>query len=380
MSKIEQYSRILHHRLTGQGAQFTVPTSNDHTDETWQASDLYIGEIGMNVTDDKIYFRSNNGIIEIGTSGTASGSDTLWAYASNSIQIGATYSPDAIIRNANSFVDLGSSSLRFKDLYLGGSSDGFSIINVNAGLNLRNANDNLITTIVGGNDKAPITMSTQSSIGNKTIGLHLNSENTEVSGTGANKTSISTNGAFIEDSTAVTVLSGLDVTVKNSNNVTYVGQGRERDYERSDSLAVGGEFVIRGVEDDLTGCYDESDLVKGQARLTTTDALTTNIFTRNWSTKSVIQCKAKVLGMAINDPALIYSAEIFTTAWTDTIDGFIVNTPIINETETFSTGGDIIELLAYADDTEFSLKVKGASSLTIQWLINYEYQVILNTN
>jgi hypothetical protein len=84
--------------------------------------------------------------------------------------------------------------------------------------------------------------------------------------------------------------------------------------------------------------------------------------------------------MAINDPALIYSAEIFTTAWTDTIDGFIVNTPIINETETFSTGGDIIELLAYADDTEFSLKVKGASSLTIQWLINYEYQVILNTN
>ena len=57
MAKISQFSRILHHRSTIAGQKFTVPISNDHSDDTWLNTDLYIGEIGINVSDDTIYFR-----------------------------------------------------------------------------------------------------------------------------------------------------------------------------------------------------------------------------------------------------------------------------------------------------------------------------------
>jgi len=73
MAKIEQFSRLINHRITTAGQQFTIPTSNDHTDETWLSTDLYIGELGMNITDDKLWFRTNNGLVQIAT-GTSSAS------------------------------------------------------------------------------------------------------------------------------------------------------------------------------------------------------------------------------------------------------------------------------------------------------------------
>ena len=71
MSKIEQYSRLINHRISTSGAVFNVPTSNDHTDETWLATDLYVGEFGVNVTDDKVYVRTSNGIIPVSTGSTS---------------------------------------------------------------------------------------------------------------------------------------------------------------------------------------------------------------------------------------------------------------------------------------------------------------------
>jgi hypothetical protein len=76
MAKIEQYSRIINHAISTSGAVFTVPTSNDHTDETWLATDLYVGEFGVNVTDDKVYVRTSNGIIPVATGATGSGTGT----------------------------------------------------------------------------------------------------------------------------------------------------------------------------------------------------------------------------------------------------------------------------------------------------------------
>jgi len=72
---IQQNSRIAHHRLTTQGANFTIPTSTDFTDGTWLSTDLLIGEIGMNISDDTIFFRTTNGIVEVAT---ASGLSSLW--------------------------------------------------------------------------------------------------------------------------------------------------------------------------------------------------------------------------------------------------------------------------------------------------------------
>lgn len=43
----------------------TIPSSSDHTDGTWLATDLYIGEFYMNTTNGKIYTRTTAGIEEI---------------------------------------------------------------------------------------------------------------------------------------------------------------------------------------------------------------------------------------------------------------------------------------------------------------------------
>lgn len=381
MSKIEQYSRILQHRLTGIGQQFTIPTSNDHTDETWSASDLYIGEIGINVTDDKMYFRTNNGIVEVGTGSTSSQTDTLWTFSNNNIEIGATFAPNAIVRNTNSLVDLGSQSLRFKDLYLGGSSDAFSVINVNNGFTIRDVSDSLITTVSGGTNGSSITMATTASNSPKKIPLHISSKNSSMSGSGEQRAIIATDKASIQGSENTAIIAGENVSLgSNANNTLYVGSGKNRDFNTSNSLVVGGEFVIRGVEDDGTECYNQSDLIKGQLRLTTVDGLTTDLFVYTWPQKSVIQLKAKVLGMAIDDVSLIYSNEIFVTAYTDNDTGFIVGEPIIKEVSTFNIAGEEVELTADADQNTFTLKVKGSGQNNIQWLCNYEYQVLLNTN
>ena len=43
----------------------TIPASSDHTDGTWLATDIYIGEFYMNTTNGKIYTRTASGIEEI---------------------------------------------------------------------------------------------------------------------------------------------------------------------------------------------------------------------------------------------------------------------------------------------------------------------------
>ena len=43
----------------------TVPSSSDHSDGTWLATDIYIGEFYMNTTNGKIYTRTATGIEEI---------------------------------------------------------------------------------------------------------------------------------------------------------------------------------------------------------------------------------------------------------------------------------------------------------------------------
>lgn len=385
MAKIEQYSRIIQHRITGEGVVFTNPTSNDHTDGTWSEKDLYIGEIGINVTDDKMFFRTNNGIIEVGTSGTPS-TATLWSYTGGQLAIGGTYSPTAIVRNNNSFVDLGDGTLRFKDLYLGGSSNGLGVINVNNGFTIRDATDTIITTSAGGSNLSSITMATASSSANKTRPVHINSVNTLFSGTVSNCASISSIDSTVYDSNQITLLSTDGVIIGTaSNNVTYVGNGYGREFNGNSSLVVGGKLYIRGVSDDTSGHYNNSDLVKGQTRLTTSNALTTPIFNYNFDNpliNGVVQIKAKVMGMDISDPALCYSCEIMTMGYKDTNGVYIADDPIINEINVLDPS---VEVNANAvdfgnDQGIIEITVKGTAANTIQWLCSYEYHSLINLN
>jgi len=64
-----QDSRIRLKRSTVASAQPTAAPSTDHTDGTWGVNDVYIGELFLNDTDQRLYVRTSGGILEIATGG-----------------------------------------------------------------------------------------------------------------------------------------------------------------------------------------------------------------------------------------------------------------------------------------------------------------------
>jgi len=64
-----QDSRLRIKRSTVALAQPTAAPSTDHTDGTWSVNDVYIGELYLNVADQRLYIGTTNGILEIATGG-----------------------------------------------------------------------------------------------------------------------------------------------------------------------------------------------------------------------------------------------------------------------------------------------------------------------
>lgn len=64
-----QDSRIRLKRSTVAGAQPAAAPSADHTDGTWGVNDVYVGELYLNDTDQRLYVRTTGGILEIATGG-----------------------------------------------------------------------------------------------------------------------------------------------------------------------------------------------------------------------------------------------------------------------------------------------------------------------
>lgn len=76
MGLITQYSRISHHTIFGQtGVTFSVPSSEDFTDGTWEITDLCLSEIGVSEDEGKVYIRIGDEVKQfqmIGASGSVS--------------------------------------------------------------------------------------------------------------------------------------------------------------------------------------------------------------------------------------------------------------------------------------------------------------------
>jgi hypothetical protein len=106
------------------GATPSIPPSDDHTDGTWTANDIYIGEFFLNVQDDTAFYRSVNGIVQL-SSVSMTGSNNIWYdNGLNQISLGVPFSYEsAVIPSGNNITDLGSTASYWKDLY------GASIIN-----------------------------------------------------------------------------------------------------------------------------------------------------------------------------------------------------------------------------------------------------------
>lgn len=69
---IKSNERILIKRTDVGGAIPTIPSTTDHSDGTWLATDVYVGELMMNTTDNKLWWRSDNNINLIYSSGNTS--------------------------------------------------------------------------------------------------------------------------------------------------------------------------------------------------------------------------------------------------------------------------------------------------------------------
>ena len=70
-----QYWRVIQKYSTITGQVPTIPPSADHNDGTWSDTDLYVGELFMNVTDNRVWYRALDGIHEI--AGTVSGTGSF---------------------------------------------------------------------------------------------------------------------------------------------------------------------------------------------------------------------------------------------------------------------------------------------------------------
>lgn len=388
MAKIEQYSRLINHGITTAGSQFSIPTSNDHSDGTWLATDLYIGEIGINVTDDTIFMRTNNGIIQIATgtsSGSTASSSGVFVYNAPNIEIGSTYSADAFTPRSGYYTDMGSSSLRWKNLYLGGASNGLTTINVNGGLYITEATDSILVTNNIASNNAPIEIGLTSSNVNKDRPLYLNGRANTSSGSTNYITTLSTNTVSFSNCSYVVAMAGSSITFDDSvTNVVHLGVAKGKTNYNSEEVIAGGQLAVRGVEDDGSTQYNRSDWTTTQALLRTSNANTTTIATIPWTATAsggdVVQVKGYLIGTDIADASLVYSAEIMgcysITGTASSLTVTEIGVPVLHAQSNWS--GDQPDCEMAADASGVYIQVSGIAATTIQWLCSYSYHKLIN--
>jgi hypothetical protein len=84
MSIATEFSRLVFKRSVLPGVVPTIPTATT-IDNTWLPTDLLVGEAFVNVVDDRFWFRTDNGIIEVALSG-----NSMYRYTTGATLVGST--------------------------------------------------------------------------------------------------------------------------------------------------------------------------------------------------------------------------------------------------------------------------------------------------
>lgn len=396
MARIDQYARLIHHRLTAAGARFSIPASADHTDETWASTDLYIGEIGINITDDKVFARTNNGIIELAVATQSGTGQVVWIVSGNDVLVGPSYSNTTAVTKAvgSTFSDLGKTSNRWGSLFLGTNADLKGTINTSDKLEIRdNAGNRFMTAnyVISSEDSA-IHIGTFSQTQYKNQGLFLNTMAATMSNGGYNRVMISCEDVIMDDVECAVAINGYKVQLGDTNLgtngfVTHIGPGYGKKNIYSSRTTIGGSLAVRSLDGGTLGgnsqpIYSDSDYVTTQAKLQTLNALSTPIVTMGWTAGEAIQMKARVMGINRDDNN-VYSAEIFATGLNDGFTATMIGDPIILEQSNFGATSsmppyDLAEATIECDINNFYVKVKGHSASPVEWICTYSYQKMQN--
>lgn len=107
-----QDSRIKIKRSTIAATVPTVPSSNDHTDGTWIATDIYKGELFFNQADGVLWSRDDNGVVCLGGSAslTIASADVLTLNTTPITIVGAVSGYAIEVVSASVKIDFNSSA------------------------------------------------------------------------------------------------------------------------------------------------------------------------------------------------------------------------------------------------------------------------------
>lgn len=330
--------------------------------------------------------RTYNGIVQIGTTASgSSGTAQIWQYSAPDILIGSTYSADSVSPRSGYYTDLGTSTLRWKDLYLGGSTSSYGGINANGGLVITEALSNgILSSGWEVLDNAPIKIGvgTVSNVNNMDRMLYLNSKDVYVSGSGNQRVMIASNGVIMGTASDILV-AGSNVTIDNGlTGHVHLGVGYNKTNYNSSEVVVGGRLAVRGVADDGSTQYDRSDWITAQSALRTTNANTTTITQIPWvataSAGNVVFVKCFITGFELTDASNVYSVEITGCYSIDASTNVYEIANPVRASEFSSWVGSQPDVEMLADANGVYIKVTGLGATTIQWLNSYSFHQIIN--
>lgn len=330
MSVISGKTRLKHHALTTAGTIFTVPATDDFTDGTWVATDLVLGEIGFNLTDDRAFFRSANGIVEMITSTFVH----LWERTGDDIQ--AVINPLAsplidpnILPATDDMSDIGSSVLRWKDLYLGEVID-FSVA---------------FSVVVDTNDVIKCA-----------DGATFNTTNLKIAPTVIS----SQNARVTNGATNSSILGGLSNTLNATAIKCVILGGESNTIDGSNSAVIASNGITATYDQTL---YSQDAYRVSPHTVQTTDATVTNLMTFTPDVDGVYIIDTNITGLesATGDALGIKQFTVFKV-----IAG-AVTIVSASTTDKKSNFAGAVSSAIDTDGTVIRLRVVGKAATTIDW-------------
>lgn len=307
MSDKIEYSRLILKRTTDPGIIPTIPTGT--TLDTFLPTDLFVGELFLNAVDDKMWVRTDNGIVEISISGSTGSTPTL-AEVLNSGNVSFN---DIVITSGN--------TIQYQGLNTGSTT---TILGLDA-------SGNTITTSVAG---ATQDLDNVLSYGNSTGSYNIivsSGQTIQYQGL-SNGTS---NTILALDTTGGTITTTISDgnTYITGGTITYIGSNGTLDlFDNS-----GSTISITGLTDIFTtgGTYSSSD---GELTLTRNDG--TQILVNGFFTgyTNLVETLTTGIGLSANT-----TTGNITIVNTGTLEQTLINGNITNGNDIVVSNNDQIK-------------------------------------